>query len=128
MFNRVYAFLEKFECIYSLQFGFRSKHSTNHALVSITEDIKSALDKRKSCGGIFVDLQKAFDTVNHEILIHKLSHYGIRGIANNWFTSYLSNRSQFVSNLGFNSETNYIRHGVPQGSVLGPLLFLIYST
>ena len=126
MFDRVYGFLEKFECIYNLQFGFRSKHSTNHALISITEDIRSALDGRKSCGGIFVDLQKAFDTVNHEILLQKLSHYGIRGMANNWFTSYLSNRSQFVSILGFNSETNYIKHGVPQGSVLGPLLFLIY--
>ena len=76
--------------------------------------------------GIFVDLHKAFDTVNHDILISKLDHYGIRGTANSWFSSYLKNRSQFVSVLGFNSSTKSIPHGVPQGSVLGPLLFLIY--
>ena len=76
--------------------------------------------------GFFVDLQKAFDTVNHDILISKLDHYGIRGTANNWFASYLKNRSQFVSILGYESSTKPINHGVPQGSVLGPLLFLIY--
>ena len=64
--------------------------------------------------------------MNHEILIGKLSHYGIRGTANNWFSSYLSNRSQYVSILGHDSETSHVPHGVPQGSVLGPLLFLIY--
>ena len=73
-----------------------------------------------------MDFQKAFDTVNHDILIGKLKHYGIRGKSNDWFTSYLKNRSQFVSILGFDSETKQIQHGVPQGSVLGPLLFLIY--
>ena len=76
--------------------------------------------------GIFVDLQKAFDTVNHDILISKLEHYGIRGSANSWFSSYLKNRTQFVSILGYDSSTKTISHGVPQGSVLGPLLFLIY--
>ena len=73
-----------------------------------------------------MELQKAFDTVNHDILISKLDHYGIRGTANNWFASYLKNRSQFVSILGYESSTKPINHGVPQGSVLGPLLFLIY--
>ena len=73
-----------------------------------------------------MDLQKAFDTVDHEILLAKLSHYGIRGIANQWFRSYLSNRSQFVSIDGLDSLLKAILHGVPQGSVLGPLLFLIY--
>ena len=81
--------------------------------------------KKVACG-VFVYLQKAFDTVNHDILISKLEHYGIRGIANNWFSSYLKNRSQFVSILGYESSTKPINHGVPQGSVLGPLLFLIY--
>ena len=83
MFNRVYGFLEKYKCIYNLQFGFRSKHSTNHALVEITETIRKALDDGKNACGVFVDLQKAFDTVNHDILIGKLDHYGIRGTANN---------------------------------------------
>ena len=124
--NRVYTFLEDTSCIYSLQFGFRKKHSTNHTLIDITDSIRKALDDKKFACGVFVDLQKAFDTVNHDILISKLDHYGIRGTANNWFASYLSNRSQYVSILGFDSTTNTISHGVPQGSVLGPLLFLIY--
>lgn len=124
--ERVYLFLEDYQCIYSLQFGFRKKHSTNHTLIDITETIRQALDNKKYACGIFVDLQKAFDTVNHDILIAKLEYYGIRGIANDWFSSYLKNRSQFVSILGFDSTTKPISHGVPQGSVLGPLLFLIY--
>ena len=123
---RVYKFLEDTQCIYLLQFGFRKKHSTNHALTDITETIRQALDNKKLACGVFVDLQKAFDTVNHDILIAKLDHYGIRGLTNDWFSSYLTNRSQFVSILGYNSSTKPINHGVPQGSVLGPLLFLIY--
>ena len=126
MYARVYKFLNKFNCIYNLQFGFREKHSTNHALINITESIRSALDNDKTVCGIFVDLQKAFDTVNHEILIEKLNYYGIRGTANSWFKSYLNNRKQFVSINGFNSDTLNTTHGVPQGSVLGPLLFLLY--
>ena len=124
--TRLYKFLEDSQCIYSLQFGFRKKHSTSHALIDITETIRQALDNKKFVCGIFVDLQKAFNTVNHDILIAKLEHYGIRGNANNWFSSYLNNRTQFVSILGFDSSTKPISHGVPQGSVLGPLLFLIY--
>ena len=72
------------------------------------------------------DLQKVFDKVDHDILIQKLNHYGIRGVANNWFSSYLQNRSQYVSINGFNSKLEHIHCGVPQGSILGPLLFLIY--
>ena len=126
MFNRVNTFLEKNECLYQLQFGFRGKHSTNHALINIIDTISEALDKNKVACGIFVDFQKAFDTVNHEILIKKLSHYGIRGNINNWFKSYLKDRKQFVSILGYESDLSTLSHGVPQGSVLGPLLFLIY--
>ena len=126
MFNRTYEFLEKYKCIYELQFGFRKKYSTDHALIKITESIRSALDKGQTACGIFIDLQKAFDTVNHAILADKLSHYGIRGTANKWFRSYLSNRKQFVSINGAISSSITVLHGVPQGSVLGPLLFLIY--
>ena len=126
MFKRTYEFLDKYKCIYKLQFGFRNKHSTDHALIRITESIRAALDDDKTACGIFIDLQKAFDTVNHSILTDKLSHYGIRGTANNWFKSYLNNRYQFVSINGAESHPIPILHGVPQGSVLGPLLFLVY--
>ena len=74
MFTRVYEFLEKHKCIYKLQFGFRSKHSTNHALINITETIRTALDSKKVAAGIFVDLQKAFDTVNNHEILHGFIH------------------------------------------------------
>ena len=119
MFTRLYSFLESNKCIYDLQFGFRKKHSTNHALLNMTQQIKEAMDKGNIAIGVFVDFQKAFDTVNHKILLHKLEHYGVRGIANSWFSSYLANRQQYVSIGGINSETKPIMHGVPQGSA-GP--------
>ena len=124
--TRLYSFLELHECIYDLQFGFRTKHSTNHALLSLTETIRHALDGSNFACGIFVDFQKAFDTVDHEILLQKLEHYGIRGLSNDWFRSYLSNRQQYVSLNGFRSRTQIMSFGVPQGSVIGPLLFLVY--
>ena len=95
-------------------------------LIIITENIRSALNNGKFACGIFVDLQKAFDTVNHIILLKKLEHYGIRGIGNCWFKSYLDNRSQFVSISGFDSMLKSIIHSVPRCSVLGPFLFLLY--
>ena len=126
MYEHLYKFLEKHEISYTLQFGFRASHSINHALVSLTEAIKNSLDNRKFGCGIFIDLQKAFDTVNHNILLMKLEHYGIRGTALDWFKSYLSDRKQFVSVNGSNSNHLSVTYGIPQGSVLGPLLFLIY--
>ena len=126
MHRRMTEFLEFHKKIYIRQFGFRSKHSTTHALIDITNKIKEALDKNLVSCGVFVDLQKAFDTVNHEILLNKLHHYGFRGCINDWFRSYLNERKQRVTINGFESEIKLIKHGVPQGSVLGPLLFLIY--
>ena len=126
MFNRLYNYLKTHNCIYELQFGFRENHSTNHAILSITQKIQEAINDNRLAIGIFIDLQKAFDTVNHSILLKKLDHYGIRGNVNKWFESYLTNRKQFVNINGTNSDQGFIKHGVPQGSVLGPLLFLIY--
>ena len=92
----------------------------------MTEAIRTALDSGSVTCGIFVDFQKAFDTVNHEILLKKLDHYGFRGSVNEWFRSYLTGRKQKVVINGFESESKSLLHGVPQGSVLGPILFLIY--
>ena len=126
MHKRLYGFFEKQGFFYEKQFGFRQEHSTTHALIDLTEDIRQAIDINKFSCGIFIDLQKAFDTVDHNILLRKLEHYGVRGISNNWFHSYLNNRKQYVSISGSDSKVTNIDFGVPQGSVLGPLLFLIY--
>ena len=95
-------------------------------LIKITDKIKEAIDNKKFASGVFTDLQKAFDTVNHEILLTKLEHYGIRGVANNWFCSYLQKRKQIVHLSNTSSNLADINFEIPQGSVLGPLLFLIY--
>ena len=96
IYSRPFRFLEKYNCIYELQYGFRPRHSTTHALINITERIRETLDNKKPVSGAFVDLQKAFDTVNHHILLKKLEYYGIRGTINAWFKSYIYNRKQTV--------------------------------
>ena len=126
MYNRLYNFLEKKEIIFSLQFGFRQKYSTTHSLIHLTDKIRHEIDKATYACGIFVDFQQAFDTVDHDILLKKLEYYGVRGISNKWFASYLSNRKQFVSINGYKSNLVDFKCGVLQGSILGPLLFLIY--
>ena len=126
MYHTIYSFHFKYKLINTNQFGFRSNHSAEHALISLIETIKKSLDNDEIVCGVFIDLQKAFDTVNHEILLGKLNHYGIRSKENNWFLSFLTNRKQYVSINGFFSETKIARCGVSQGSTLGPLLFLIY--
>ena len=100
--------------------------STTHALVKVVSEITNSLNKRKHFIGEFIDLQKAFDTVDHQLLCTKLEFYGIRGVAYQWIRSYLSNRTQYVSYEGHKSELLPIQCGVPEGSILGPLLFTIY--
>ena len=92
VYNRLETFLNKHEVLIPEQYGFRKKLSTELALVDMSDNIARSLDNKKLTIGIFVDLSKAFDTLNHEILIDKLAHYGIRGVAQNWFRSYLENR------------------------------------
>ena len=126
IYSRIYEFLELNKFIYNRQFGFRANHSTNHALISMTESIKSFLDSSDCVAGIFIDLKKAFDTVNHQILCNKLNYYGFRGKINDLLKSFLSNRKQFVSINGYDSSCFQIKCGVPQRSTLGPLLLLLY--
>ena len=125
--TRVKSFLDKHPVLYKYQFGFRSKSSTTYALLDVSDYIYTSLDQGKYVFGVYIDLKKAFDTVSHKILLTKLEHYGIRGLALNWFSSYLSNRSQFVFiNNVSSSIISTCNYGVPQGSLLGPLLFLLF--
>ena len=126
IYKRLKIFLEKNFVLYEKQYGFRDKYSTQHALIDIVNNIQNNMEEKLFSCGIFLDLKKAFDTVDHSILLHKLDHYGVRGIVNNWFKSYLIDRVQ-TTQCGDNISTKETtRYGVPQGSVLGPLLFLIY--
>ena len=128
MYKRLLSYLNNKDYLYKYQFGFRKKHSTTLALIEIIDNILNALDKglyTVTCG-IFIDFPKAFDTINYEILLSKLEHYAIRGVALQWFKTYLKDRTQFVEFNGKISNTVQTNCGVPQGSNLGPLLFLIY--
>ena len=118
-------FLETRNCYYPFQFGFRSNFSTNIVRMSIVENIQTQLNDGKYSAGVYVDLKKVFDIVDHDILLKKLNYFGVRGIVSEWFASYLKNRKQFVSISGHISSTQVIETGVPQGVVLGPLFFLL---
>ncbi len=119
-------FIESFSLLYNGQYGFREKHSTSLALMELLEDITNNYDENNVTTGVFIDLKKAFDTINHTILITKLSHYGIRGEPLQWLESYLSDRKQFVYYNNIESDKSTVVCGIPQGSILGPILFLLY--
>ena len=126
MYNRLYDYLVKHDILFKKQFGFQKGHSTEHALLELISEISDSFEQNKYTIGVFIDLSKAFDTVDHDILISKLKRYGITGENLNWFKNYLTDRKQCVTYDGLLTETKRIVCGVPQGSILGPLLFLIY--
>ena len=126
IYSRLYSFFTSKGLLCDNQFGFRKSHSTSHAVNHSVTHIKNKLDSNEYVLGIFIDLSKAFDTIDHKNLIDKLHHYGVRGKSNKLIESYLANRHQYTECLGEKSDSLEITYGVPQGSVLGPLLFLIY--
>ena len=125
VYNRLCSYLTDHSVLHANQFGFREKLSTSMALLELVDKLSEATDNKLIYIGVFIDLAKAFDTVNHKILLCKLEHYGIRAVTLSWFRSYLTNRKQYVVIDKYNSDCAQITCGVPQGSILGPLLFLV---
>ena len=124
--SRLSTFIDKPDIINPSQYGFREHMSTSNALTELINKITSSLNNKMYYISVFVDLIKAFDTVDHELLCEKMFFYGIRGVAYNWISSYLSNRSQFVCYNEFHSDLLNLSCGVPQSSILGPKLFILY--
>jgi hypothetical protein len=126
--NQIMKYLNKFKLLYEHQYGFRAKFNTTQPMLHLIDKIFNALNnpnENKFTLAIFIDLTKAFDTCDTEILLHKLNHYGFRGISNVWFENYLSGRKQYTSIRGVNSSLKELSCGVPQGSILGPILFIL---
>ena len=126
MYDRIYNHLDSKDLLYEEQFGFQRNNSSEHAILQLTRDITDTFEKGEYTLGVFIDLSKAFGTVDYQILIKKLQYYGIDGTALKWFKSYLSNIKQYISSQDVPENCLDIICGVLQGSILGPLLFLIY--
>ena len=126
MYKRLYNHLLNQNILYRKQFRFQQGHSTEHAKLQLIDQISDNLEKNFLTLGIFIDLSKAFDTVDHQILISKLKNYRIEGNNLNWFKNYLQNRKQYLILNKHETSFGSIKCGVPQGSILGALLFLIY--
>jgi len=124
--KQLHSYFTDLNLYYPAQYGFRKGHSTEYALVELIDKLSNSMDKGETPLTIFLDLSKAFDTLDHSILLNKLKYYGITGTSYNFFENYLSNRLQFVEYKDNISDRLLISTGVPQGSILGPLLFLIY--
>ena len=124
--NSLLKFLRDNNLIYNLQSAFRTSHSTETALIRLTDEILLNMDKDEVTGLVFIDFLKAFDTVDHKLLLRKLAIYGASDAAVSWIKSYLSNRKQFVKLGNQSSELLPIKQGVPQGSILRPVLFLLF--
>ena len=126
VYNRMMSFLDQNSILSDSQYGFRKGRSADLAILTLTENFYESVEKDEFLIGIFLDLSKAFDTLSHTILLEKLSYYGFRGIASEWIANYLTSRKQFVSYNNYDSYVSDVKIGVPQGSILGPLLFLLY--
>ena len=123
---QLYKYLQQNKILSPYQSGFRKRHSTKFAALSFSDNIRRNMDQGQLTGAVFIDLRKAFDTVDHTVLLIKLSNLGILDKEHGWFTDYLSNRTQVVEFQGVTSTPEAISTGVPQGSILGPLLFILH--
>ena len=126
MHGRIVRYLNRLNILSGNQFGFRAMRGTNDAIIDIYEHVFSSFEKSEHSVAVLLDFSKAFDTVSHRILLDKLEHIGVRGKCLSWFQSYLNERSQYVQVGSDSSLSTEIKFGVPQGSVLGPLLFIVY--
>ena len=126
LLSKLLSFLDKHQVINSNQYGFRKKRFITHSFFDTVTKCFDAINQKQFSGILMIEFEKAFDTVSHDNLMKKLNHYGFRGVANDFISSYLRNRRQFVSLNDVNSTLRDINMGVPQGSILGPLLYITY--